>query len=126
MQKVEKLILALTAAVIVASVGYFAGVRSTADPYRVEVQYAVAESDQVLILETPTPTPEATQPLLVNINTATAEQLQQLPGIGEKRAQDIVADRTANGPFRIVEDITRVSGIGEGTLAGIIEHITVD
>ena len=62
----------------------------------------------------------------ININTATAEELETLPGIGEKRAADIVADREANGPFRIVEELTRVSGIGEGTLEGLIDYITVE
>ena len=62
----------------------------------------------------------------VNLNTATARELETLPGIGEKRAADIVADREANGPFRIAEDITRVKGIGEGTLAGLIDYITVE
>ncbi|MCQ4808172.1 hypothetical protein NE626_15445 [Intestinimonas massiliensis] len=37
-----------------------------------------------------------------------------------------MADREANGPFRIAEDITRVKGIGEGTLAGLIDYITVE
>lgn len=54
------------------------------------------------------------------------EELQTLPGIGEKRAQAIVDDREANGPFRIPEDLTRVSGIGEGILANIIDSITVE
>ena len=62
----------------------------------------------------------------MNLNTATARELETLPGIGEKRAADIVADREANGPFRIAEDITRVKGIGEGTLAGLIDYITVE
>lgn len=62
----------------------------------------------------------------VNINTASAAELETLPGIGEKRAADIIADREANGPFRVPEDITRVSGIGEGTLAGLIDYITVE
>ena len=49
---------------------------------------------------------------------------QTLPGIGEKRAADIVADRAANGPYRYPEDLTRVSGIGEETLAGLLGQIT--
>ena len=48
-----------------------------------------------------------------------------LPGIGEKRAADIIADREANGPFRMPEDLTRVSGIGEGILEGLLEYVTV-
>ena len=52
--------------------------------------------------------------------------METLPGIGEKRAADIIADREANGPFRLPEDLTRVSGIGEGILEGLIDYITVE
>ncbi len=48
----------------------------------------------------------------VDLNTATAEQLDTLPGVGPSTAAKIVADRTANGPFRTVDDLMRVSGIG--------------
>ena len=51
--------------------------------------------------------------VLVNINTATAEELQQLKGIGEVTAQAIVDERTRNGPFASPEDLMRVSGIGQ-------------
>lgn len=60
---------------------------------------------------------------LVNVNTASADQLEELPGIGAATAQKIVSERTANGPFKSVEDLTRVSGIGEkklGALSGLI------
>ncbi|MCI0710557.1 MAG: helix-hairpin-helix domain-containing protein [Chloroflexi bacterium] len=70
-----------------------------------------------------TPTPNA--PRIVNINTATAEELETLPGIGETRANDIIAYREANGPFATVEDLLNVSGIGEGTLENLQEFITV-
>ena len=46
--------------------------------------------------------------------------------VSREAEADIVADREANGPFRIVEELTRVSGIGEGTLEGLIEYITVE
>ena len=62
----------------------------------------------------------------VDLNTATAEELDTLPGIGESLARRIIAYREANGPFRIVEELTRVSGIGEGTLEGLIDYITVE
>ena len=78
------------------------------------------ESAQAVTPSAPAPTGKT------NINTATAEELDTLPGIGETRAAAIVADREANGPFRIVEDLTRVSGIGEGTLEGLIDYITVE
>src|SRR4051812_34788455 len=51
---------------------------------------------------------------VVNIQTATAEQLQLLPGIGPSKAEAIIAYRTAH-PFARVEDILRVRGIGRGT-----------
>lgn len=56
---------------------------------------------------------------LVNINTATAQELQTLRGIGEATAEKIIADREANGPFKSIDDLTRVSGIGEKKLAAI-------
>ncbi len=62
---------------------------------------------------------------LLNINTATVEQLVALPGIGETRAQDIIAHREAYGDFQSIQDITQVSGIGDGTLEKITPYITV-
>ena len=50
---------------------------------------------------------------LVNINVATADQLQALSGVGEATARAIVEDREAHGPFSSVEDLMRVSGIGQ-------------
>ena len=61
----------------------------------------------------------------VNINTATAEQLDTLPGIGESTAQKIIADREANGPFSSPEDLKRVSGIGDKKYAELADRITV-
>jgi competence protein ComEA len=62
----------------------------------------------------------------LNINTATVEALQTLPGIGPKIAQAIADHRQANGPFTTIEEIVQVKGIGEATLAKLRELITVD
>jgi len=60
----------------------------------------------------------------VNVNTAGLDELMALPGIGQIRAQAILDDRAANGPYRYPEDLIRVKGIGEGILSGILDQIT--
>lgn len=61
----------------------------------------------------------------IDINTATAAELETLPRVGEVLAQRIVDYRTANGPFATVDDLLDVSGIGQATLDGFRDLITV-
>ncbi len=61
----------------------------------------------------------------VDVNTATAEELQQVKGIGPKKAEEIVKHRTVNGPFKSVDDLANVKGIGEATVKKIKDQITV-
>lgn len=61
----------------------------------------------------------------VNINSATAEELKALPGIGPSKAAAIVAYREQNGSFKSVDDLKNVKGIGEGILAKLREEATV-
>lgn len=61
----------------------------------------------------------------VNINTADAEQLKSLPGIGDTKAADIIAYREEHGSFGSIEDIQNVNGIGESTYNRISSYITV-
>ena len=62
----------------------------------------------------------------VHLNRASESELQTVSGIGQKRAQDIIAYRDANGPFRSVDDLKNVSGIGEKTLEKLRDAFTVD
>jgi competence protein ComEA len=61
----------------------------------------------------------------LDINLASREELMRLPGIGPVLAERIVADRQANGPFRRVEDLTRIRGIKSRTLEKLRPYIFV-
>ena len=62
---------------------------------------------------------------LVDLNTATVEQLDTLPRVGPATAQRIVDWREANGPFASVDSLLDIPGIGEKTLAGFRDRLTV-
>ena len=62
---------------------------------------------------------------LINLNTATAEELDTLPGIGPARAQAIITYREEQGEFYTIEQVMEVDGIGEGIFEQIREFITV-
>ncbi len=63
---------------------------------------------------------------VLDLNTAPAEDLTRLPGIGEKRAEDIVAWREEHGGFDSKEELMEVSGVGEGTYERVSPYITVN
>ena len=58
----------------------------------------------------------------MDLNTATVNELEALPGIGSVRAAAIVEHRNTHGPFQRVDDLVEVSGIGDGIL-GSIRHL---
>ncbi len=63
--------------------------------------------------------------LLVNLNTASREELMTLPGIGESKADAIIRYRNENGPFLSPQDLMNISGIKEATYSGLKDQICV-
>jgi len=61
--------------------------------------------------------------LLIDLNKATAKDLERLPGIGPQIATRIIAYRDQNGAFKKIDDITKVSGIGPKTLERLRPHL---
>ena len=92
------------------------------DGQKLDVPYIEGGSP---VITTPVPEVVTSTTELININTATAAELDTLPGIGPTTAQKIIDYRTQNGPFVNAEDIINVSGIGPGTYERIKTLITV-
>ena len=68
----------------------------------------------------------AAPPGVVNVNTASAEELEALPGVGESRAKAIVEMRKSRGGFKRVEDLLEVKGIGKSALEKLRPFVTVE
>ena len=103
-------------------------VPETAAP--VQINEASLADTESTVADTEAPTlpsePESTNPSgRININTATAAQLETLPGIGEVIAQRIIDYRNTHGPFQSVYALTNVKGIGEKRLSALLDLITV-
>ena len=61
----------------------------------------------------------------VNLNTATLEELDALPGVGPATAQKIIDYRTENGGFKSIDDLKNVSGIGDVKFAALKDAVTL-
>lgn len=113
------------------------GVSEEADT--TQVNYAQKVKDQMIIyvpkkgepvpqsLETlqESATAQQNQEEKINLNTATEAELQTLSGIGAKKAQEIIRFRDEQGPFKTVEELKNVPGIGEKTVERLKDMLTV-
>jgi len=141
---ITKALVALVFIAAVFAVGLFIGRTGGPGGFTVTTQYAMGAMDEAEIYAltqqvearaerqairdtqaTEQPAPEPVDDR-VNINTANQTELQVLPGVGPAIAQRIIDHREANGPFRIIEEITDVSGIGPARFADIRDLIVVD
>ncbi len=107
------------------------GARRGVDLSSLNLARLLVDGEQVLVGVTP-PAGSAAAAVggapagaLLNLNTATAEQLEELPGVGPVTAESILAWRTDNGAFSSVDELLEVDGIGEKTLADIAPHVTL-
>ena len=69
--------------------------------------------------------PAAASTEVINLNSATASQIADLPGIGVKTAELIVQYRVKNGPFKKIEEVMNIRGVGEKSFLRIKDRITV-
>lgn len=112
------------------------GVSRDGDPEQLQLAAVIADGDQIIVpLARPTPrasgdsTAATDEPAassgLVDINSATAAQLEELPEIGPKLAERIIEYRTANGPFASVDQLVAIRGISERIVEILRPLVTV-
>ena len=109
------------------------GARGRVDLSSLNLARVLVDGEQILVgrpapgglaASASTAAPDATG-ALVNLNTATAEQLDTLPGVGPVTAQKILDWRGSHGAFSAVDELLEVDGIGEKTLADLAPHVTL-
>ena len=103
-----------------------AGATADADLSQLNLAQKLADGQKITVpADNAAPSDSSQSGALININTATQEELETLPSIGEVRAQAIIAYREEHGGFRTTDELMEVSGIGEKIFADIAPHITV-
>ena len=120
MKTSQKLLVVLTLIFGAFVMGVFTGRNLNRTPVQIQSLPAVTTAATEETAET-----AATEPSIININTATSEQFQTLPGIGPVIADRIVAYRDEYGAFESVGELMNVSGIGEKRLEAIWDLVTI-
>lgn len=123
MKTSQKLLIALTCIFAAFILGLFAGRNINSSPVHIRTLPAATTAATEGGPENTTPTP--TEPAIIDLNTATSEQLQTLPGIGPTIAERIIAYREEVGAFESVGELMNVSGIGEKKLEAIWDLVTI-
>jgi len=131
--KTAILLLAATAVFLCAVLLVTLDGRKEAGSYQVSTEYETAASAAVQSQETSDTvspaqggTEEVPRGEKLSLNSASAQELETLPGIGPALAGRIVDWRQDNGPYKTVEDLLNVKGIGEKTLEKIRDLVTVE
>ncbi len=118
-------VLALLAGFALFCGGWYLSKASSPEPYQVSAARRPAEEEDTSSgsFDTEGTRPDSLLPgETINVNTADLYDLQRLPGIGEKRAQDIITWREEHGPFLSVDGLDQVPGIGPGIIEGLREY----
>ena len=116
--KLETVILVLSILLVVFTVGFFAG-RNRKDVIVIETQRSASASSEE------ERTQEAPELAVIDLNSASAAEMEALPGIGPALAAEIAAFREEHGRFSSVEEILEVPGIGDKKFEAIRDWITV-
>lgn len=123
--KVSVLLAVVTALFVGFTLGLFVGRNTGSGTVTLAVPAQMQTAPTTAATAAAVTVPEETVSFPVNINTADADTLTALPGIGQVLAERIVAYRRQNGPFWVIEEITKVEGIGEKKAEAILDLITV-